>query len=393
MQGNSGHILTVAEIDREIAEREREIDAIASTLVELDKHPGLVLLRRFPPSGVTEQRWTPARDALDLMWEDFARVRALLDKARAARARRRLDALDREELTALLRGQPVELSRTTIPLALRALGGPRHEVIHMGFTDLLERMRSAFPMVVAVLEAVDAVNSRIVSETEPMRIELEKIGTGLPELRTLAADIAELSRRAAVDPLALTTGQIDRSLADFATRMRDAAELRTELAAIAADWNEAITRVRVRIEALTKTYERARRARVEVERTILAAPLPDHADDAAVFGAELTTLQAHPADPAALWDLRRRVTEALAEATHNEELAQGLLDRRSELRGRLTGYRAKAARLGVAEDRDVLASCRIAAGLLSRRPCDLAAVTRAITDYRQLIAQKTGRRP
>ena len=30
----------------------------------------------------------------------------------------------------------------------------------------------------------------------------------------------------------------------------------------------------------------------------------------------------------------------------NEQLAQGLLDRRSELAGRLTAYQAKAARLG-----------------------------------------------
>jgi hypothetical protein len=35
-----------------------------------------------------------------------------------------------------------------------------------------------------------------------------------------------------------------------------------------------------------------------------------------------------------------------------------------------------------------LASSRIAAGLLSRRPCDLRAVTRAITDYQQLLVKK-----
>jgi hypothetical protein len=35
-----------------------------------------------------------------------------------------------------------------------------------------------------------------------------------------------------------------------------------------------------------------------------------------------------------------------------------------------------------------LASNRIATGLLSRRPSDLRAVTRAITDYQQLIVEK-----
>jgi hypothetical protein len=75
----------------------------------------------------------------------------------------------------------------------------------------------------------------------------------------------------------------------------------------------------------------------------------------------------------------------------DEELAQGLLDRRSELSGRLTAYQAKAARLGLGEDPDMLASGRIAAGLLARQPCDLRTVTRAITDFQQLIVQKQGR--
>jgi hypothetical protein len=75
-------------------------------------------------------------------------------------------------------------------------------------------------------------------------------------------------------------------------------------------------------------------------------------------------------------------------AGEDEELAQGLLDRLGELRGRLTAYQAKAARLGMGEDQDVLASGRIAAGLLSRQPCDLRAVTRAITDFQQLIVDR-----
>jgi hypothetical protein len=75
-------------------------------------------------------------------------------------------------------------------------------------------------------------------------------------------------------------------------------------------------------------------------------------------------------------------------AREEEQLAQGLLDRRTELKGRLTAYQAKAARLGLGEDRDLLACIRIAKGLLSRQPCDLRAVTRAISDYQQMIADK-----
>ncbi|MFE2997246.1 hypothetical protein ACFXG4_19805 [Nocardia sp. NPDC059246] len=392
MHENPGHILSVAEIDREIAERAREIETIAATLVELDKHPGLVLLRRFPPTGVTEQRWAPARAALELMWEDFGRLGTVLDQARTARGRRRLDALDREELTRLLRGQPVEVSRSTIPMSQRSLGGPREQIELIGITEMLDRMRAAFPTVVRVLDAVEAVHTRVMTDIAPLQAELTRTGMSIPELQSLTSDIDALAMQVATDPLALAPDALDRRLGELSRRMREAATVLTELRAISTDWDAAIERSRARVEALRKTYERADRARAEVEHTILAAPLPRHPDDSAVFSAELTALEANPPVPTVLWELRQRITGALDAATRNEQLAQGLLDRRMELKGRFSSYRAKAARLGVAEDQDVLAAARIAAGLLSRRPCDLAAVTRAITDYRQLIDQKSGRR-
>ncbi|MET8429197.1 hypothetical protein [Nocardia sp. NPDC004860] len=392
MHENPGHILSVAEIDREIAERAREIETIAATLVELDKHPGLVLLRRFPPTGVTEQRWAPARAALELMWEDFGRLGTVLDQARTARGRRRLDALDRAELTRLLRGQPVEVSRSTIPMSQRSLSGPREQIELIGITEMLDRMRAAFPTVVRVLDAVEAVHTRVMTDIAPLQAELTRTGMSIPELQSLTSDIDALAMQVATDPLALAPDALDRRLGELSRRMREAATVLTELRAISADWDAAIERSRARVEALRKTYERADRARTEVERTILAAPLPRHPDDSAVYSAELTALEANPSVPTVLWELRQRITGALDTATRNEQLAQGLLDRRMELKGRFSSYRAKAARLGVAEDQDVLAAARIAAGLLSRRPCDLAAVTRAITDYRQLIDQKSGRR-
>ncbi|WP_408639402.1 hypothetical protein [Nocardia yamanashiensis] len=460
MQGNSGYILTVAEINREIAEREREIEAVAATLVELDKHPGLLLLRRFPPTGKTAVHWAPAQRNLDLLWEDFGRLRTILDQVRTARARRRLDALDREELTALLRGRPLEVSRDAIPLSRRSLTGPSHQITRVGFADTLDRMRALFPTLIEILDAVDTVNTRVLAEITPLQTQLAKIGAtrtarpparsaglaegagtsdgrrsadrmweaaghpasadpprntsvgpdaagppdnagggasarfdaaGFPELRELAHDLAELATRAATDPLSLPPAEIDRRLADLRGRMHSAATLIAELDAIAAQWDDAVERMRGRIEALHRTYERADQARGAAERTIATAALPVRGDDSAMFGAELTALEAGSPDPAALWELGRRLAEAQAAATRNEELAQGLLDRRQELSGRLAAYRAKAARLGVSEDREVLAASSNAAGLLSRRPCDLGAVTRAVSDYRQLIAMKSGR--
>src|SRR4029079_16692348 len=117
-------------------------------------------------------------------------------------------------------------------------------------------------------------------------------------------------------------------------------------------------------------------------------PFPDRRDEEPSLRAELQSITSP--DPKAVRSLRNRIKAALQAAREEEELAQGLLDRRSELKGRLTAYQAKAARLGLGEDRDLLACSRIATGLLSRRPCDLRAVTRAVSDYQQLIVDKRG---
>ncbi|MEU0538892.1 hypothetical protein ABZ319_03415 [Nocardia sp. NPDC005978] len=393
MTGTSGRTLTTAEIDHDIGAREREIDAIATTLVELDRHTGLQLVRRCPPTGRTAERWAPAHTALDGLWADFGRLRDLIDRVHAARARRRLESRDRAELTRLLRGQPVELVRVPIPLAQRALDGPAERVEFAGFGDLLARMRAGFPGIVEVLDAIEGSHLRAVSRIAPVRAEIATL-TELPESHSCATDIAVLAARADTDPLALTKTELDDRLGEIASRINDLTARRAEIEAITRDRGDTIARLRARVDTLRATHERAGLARLAVERTILAGPIPRPADHSLALGAEVTALAADSAAPAELLlDLRRRLTAAIAAATESEELALNLLDRRSELRGRLSAYRAKAARLGVSEDRDVLATDRIAAGLLTRRPCDLAACTRAVADYRQLIAQKSGRRP
>lgn len=385
------HILTLAEIDRELADRARETDAITATLLELDQHPGLTLLRNFPPTGVTEQRWRPARAAFDAMWEDLERLRSLLDRARATRARRRLDGIDREQLTDLLRGRPLEVARIAIPLSQRSLTGPAERVEHVGFADTVERMRAAFATIAEILDTVQAVNHRVMSRIAPLQTELDRVGTTAPELRVIADGITALSQRAVTDPLALTAEEINRRTTELTEQLRHAAELIAELDAIAADWDNAVARAREQLDALRAAHRQAAHARTEVQRTILANQLPTHNDESGPLRKELDALAANPPVPERLRDLRGRILAAIETATNDAELAQGLLDRYAELRGRLSAYRVKADRLGVAEDRDVSASAQIAAGLLSRRPCDLAAVTRAVADYQQLIGEKSGR--
>jgi hypothetical protein len=79
-------------------------------------------------------------------------------------------------------------------------------------------------------------------------------------------------------------------------------------------------------------------------------------------------------------------TRSRDRAQELRELADGLLARRDELRGRLEAYRAKAAGLGYAEHDALTEAHAKARELLYTAPCDLRAATRAVFAYQQALA-------
>jgi hypothetical protein len=376
--------LTTDEIDRELDSRTKEVAAMTATLIELEDHPGLEHVRVYPPAGVTAQQWTVIEKSLAQLWEDLGRMTSILEAARTVRARRsKPDDDDRSELTKLLRDRPLEVSRRPIPLAQRKIGGLAESVEYVGLADTAERMHAAYPGVVEFLDAVDRINSLVAEQLAPTRKRLDAAGAAGPE------QIAELLKISATDPLCLTTREVEARVTAIEEEVdRRSAEL-AELAAIQSNWPGTLAALAQSLDALRDAGSRASRVRAHAVQIVLAGPFPDRTDAEPALRAELQSITSP--DPNALLSLRQRIEAALRAARNEEELAQGLLDRRAELKGRLTAYQAKAARLGLGEDRDLLACSRIAKGLLSRQPCDLRAVTRAVSDYQQLIADKRGK--
>ncbi len=221
-----------------------------------------------------------------------------------------------------------------------------------------------------------------------MQRRLDESGATCPK------EIADLLRESATDPLSLTTQIVEERIAEIADGIERRATELAELAAIKANWPEALATTALRLDALRDATHSMTRLREQVDRTVVAGPLPMSEDTESSLRAVLVTISVRCSgapDPDALMSLRKRIDAALGVLQEGERLAQGLLDRHRELKGRLTVYQAKAARLGLGEDPDLLASGRIAAGLLSRRPCDLRAVTRAARDLQELVAKKQGR--
>jgi hypothetical protein len=368
-------------IDRELDSRTKEVAAMSTTLIELEGHAGLQHVRRYPPIGVTAQRWVVVEKSLAGLWDDLGRMTSILDSARTVRGRRSgIGDDERAELARLLFGRPLEVSRQRIPLAKRSIAGPAETVESVGLADVAQRMQADYPAVAEFFDAVDNINTLVTEGLAPTQDRLDEAGAPGPK------DIDELLTVSATDPLSLTPENVEKRVRAIAESVqRQSAEL-AELAALHANWPDALASIAAQLDALRDGTQRAASVRARVEQTVLSGPLPVHADAEPELREALAALSAP--DPAALRELRVRVAAALRVVGEDEQLAQGLLDRRVELSGRLKAYQAKAARLGMGEDSDLLACGRIAAGLLSRKPCDLRAVTRAISDFQQMLAQK-----
>jgi hypothetical protein len=373
--------LTTDKIDRELESRTKEVAAMSSTLLELENHPGLAHVRLYPPTGVTAQRWEAIEKSLAQLWEDLGRMTSILESARTVRARRsKPDDDDRIELTRFLRERPLEVSRTPIPLAQRKIGGLGEAVEYVGLADTADRMHAAYPAVVEFLDAVDRINSLIADKLAPTQERLDEAGTSGPE------EIAELLQISATDPLSLTERDVEKRIAAIVERVEERSAELAELAALQSNWPDALATTAQRLDELRDLSSRATEMRMQAVQIVLAGPFPKRDEAEPALRAQLQSITSP--DPKALRTLRLRIDAALRAAREEEQLAEGLLDRRTELKGRLTAYQAKAARLGLGEDRDLLACHRIAKGLLSRQPCDLRAVTRAISDYQQMIVDK-----
>lgn len=368
---------TLEEIDRELTTRSEKVDAMGATLVELDGHPGLTHVKRYPPTGLTAARWAAAEEAHSRLWADLVSITNILDRAKGLRAANRHDLL---EMTKLLFEKSVEVSRERIPLAQRTITTRAERVEYIGITEITERMSADYKVVVEFLDAVDRINSKVVNGLAPVQDDLDRAGVASPKA------LIELLTVSANDPLSLSDAEIERRVAAIVKEIEERSADLAELAALQSDWYGAVQLTAAQLDTLREAAERVVRVRAHAERAIVSSPLPSRPDPEPELRAELRAFTTP--DPAGLRALRLRISAAQKAVDEDEALAQGLLDRRDELSGRLTAYQAKAARLGFAEDREVLASFRIAQGLLARRPCDLRAVTRAIADYQNQIAGK-----
>ena len=380
-----------------------ERDAIQANLLELDGSYTRRLLDGATLTGQTRERWDAASATLASLWETYIAYSAVVDRvAELGAGGHRVSKKELPELTELLTGTSVRLARVQVPLARRDLADTGRQEITLQAS--VAAMRRAFTEVAEVTSAVEAVWNDVGGRLDAVAEELTRarpLVAGLGDEAEAAFGDAQSSldsQRAAVnaDPLALwRDGRADTSAAD---QLKNQV---TGLAARIAELDRLRAQAQRRIDDLRTATAAAQAARQDViggwrraaERiTELPALPPDIAEPPL---ASLTALAAAGRWTRLQAELDRCERELAASRSHTQDAERSVataLGRRDELRGLLGAYKAKAARLGAAEDGDLAARYDQARDLLWTAPCDLAAAAAAVTGYQQAILAAEGRR-
>jgi predicted nucleic acid-binding Zn-ribbon protein len=381
------------EVDRALGRLRDEKERIGTALLDLDGHQGHRLVQGASLSGETGREQARLRTQMDTLWELFDLYGRTLGEAEELRARHpRPGQTQLAELTRLLQGPSVELPVGEVPLERRTLlsatTGER-----LTLRDVVERMTPLYEEAARSVAALDATWSALLSRLESVEADaravralVEALGEARETYRALRERLDQATDAVRTDPLGFDPSRLD-VLAGEITTLRDTL---TEAERLRRGFDQRISGIREKVESVRQAEERADRARAEVLAKIASPGLPPETHAARMLRDRLTALRA-----AAWSDLATRVREleqaantALDEAHRSLGLITGLLDRREELRGRLEAYRAKAGRLGHAEDAELTRMYEEGRALLWSAPCDLRKATVALSRYQQAISSK-----
>ena len=385
-----------AAVKAAVAER----DAIQANLLELDSSFGKQLLAGAELTGDTKRRWDATAAALATLWQVFSAYSAVVDQAAEAAARH-LGPRELAAISGLLTGRSVQLASGPAPLAGRDLADPGHEDLTLA--TAVARMRGAFRSVTEVVSAAEHVWTEVAGRLDAVGAELARVTplaaalgdealTG--NLTAAQGKLARLRDTLNSDPLALWQpgGTVDTSGADrLAERVTAAASRVDELARLRDEAHQRVAAVAAAAAAARSAREDAVAAWQQAAAKIAAGALPPPPADLADLSGRLDGLGSMLADgrwtrlASELDLLDRELATATAGFKGAERAVVAAMAKRDELRGLLGAYKAKAARLGAAEDAGLAERYDQARDLLWTAPCDLAAAEAAVAGYQQAV--------
>ncbi|MFF8099154.1 hypothetical protein ACF07S_05085 [Streptomyces sp. NPDC016640] len=422
----TGPVMDRDEVDRALARLGAEHEAIETSLLALQDHAGRRLLEGARLTGLTERRWAATEASITLLWACFDAYSDALRAARDIRARRRWSSReDLAELTELLRGEPVTLAGSTTAAApapaLPATPGTLGE--RCSLAALVDRMNELYASSLDMVVAADAVWSALPARIDLLAAELQRTGrlahsVGVrpgehpagDDLERITRTLTRLREQVVSDPLAFWKpaegssapggGRPDTTVYDREARALE--DVRREIDAVLTvrqDAEKRIVRLRDVLSRADRTLAEARTARGEVLAKIAATEVPVVSGPPTVLQEQLSTAaeyrrhaQWHRLSPL-LESLEQKAEDELLRARESLTAVTAPLAVRAELRGRLDAYKAKAARLGCAEDPELVERYEKARRMLWSAPCDLRAAGQAVLRYQHAVAELLGTAP
>jgi hypothetical protein len=373
-------------------------DRIAAAMYAIDSHPGLALLRGGGLSGLTRTRADTLRPEVDRLWARFNALGDLLERARAIRGQRRLDDADWDTLHLIVSEPVVGLDAAGLPTEANAAPAAR---IPLG--ELAGDLERGCAGVIGELSAVDAAWTLVAGRYAPLTQEIDALvaqanTVGLDEVaEPLSVALAEAGHTDLADPLGAAPGgglasATQSRLDDLTRRMVTVRDRVGALVAVRDGYPRRVAELGALLDQVAAAEDHRASAYARAGAKIADPGLPPATATVPVLRARLGELDTlyHGCAWSQLADaadaLEAAGTRCRDRAQELRELADGLLARRDELRGRLEAYRAKAAGLGYAEHDALTVAHAKARELLYTAPCDLRAATRAVFAYQQALA-------
>ncbi|KJY42317.1 hypothetical protein VR41_08340 [Streptomyces sp. NRRL B-1568] len=416
--GPTGPALSREEVDRVLTRLGAEHEAVESSLLALQDHAGRRLLEGAELAGGTKNRWAATEQLITQLWVCFDAYTDALEAARELRGRHRWPTQSElAELTDRLCGSSLILPSGAPGATALVLGASAKLSERLSLHELVDRMNAWYAQALDVVVAADAVWSALPARIDLLAAELGRtrqlahsVGVRPGEhpsgddLEQITQELGALRSEVISDPLAFWTGappgsghgggRPDTSRYDRAARALD--DVRREVEAVLdvrQDAEQRLLQVRDVLSRADLTLGEARQARAEVLSKIAASEVPAVSGPPTVLYEQLDAAAEHRRH--ARWhrlsplleSLEQRAEEELLRARESLTAVTAPLAVRAELRGRLDAYKAKASRLGLAEDTLLIERYDVARRMLWSAPCDLVAADAAVLRYQQAVAQ------
>lgn len=388
--------METSQIDELLLRYSHAEDRIAANLVELDDHRTYGLMTSGVLEGTTAQQVDGLVAEAPRLWSGLDALGRTLERAREIRGSGRLGDHQRIELEAILTRQSVLIAVEQTPLAERDLladGEVERRVSIDGLIDELRRIYEPLRDAVAAIDALwrDVLPRLDAAATTLADLDAEVVALGAvePSLDAAHGQLADLRTRILDDPLSLDERageRLDTAVVDVAARI---GRLRNAHDALAGD----LATTEMLIADARALRARAETSRAEAEAKVLQpVGLVRVPSDAAIdnLARDAATLRQH-ADQrwqqtrARLdhWlDVANRFVAQLTEAAARNARP---LERRDELRGLLSAYRAKAAAVGLIEQPALSELIDEAHGELYTAPVDLSRAERLVSQLGRAI--------